>query len=341
MKRTLLVTAGLTALAALLGIWHADAHAQTEPIVIKFSHVVTPDTPKGKAAAFFARRVGELTKGRVKVEVYPNSQLYKDKEELEALQLGSVQMLAPSLSKFAPLGVREFEVFDLPFLFDNYEELHRVTQGPIGQRLLRKLESRNITGLTYWDNGFKVFSSSHPLNTLDDFRGQRMRIQSSRVLDASMRALGVLPQVLAFSDTYQALKQGTVDGTENPPSNLYTQRMHEVQRYLNLSYHGYLGYAVVINTKFWEGLPSDIRGQLSQAIAESTEVANKVAMRDNQEALNQVRATGRVSIYTPTRAERLAMKKAMTVVHQQMASRIGDDTIREIYQATNFKLDGP
>ncbi len=341
MKRTLLVTAGLTALAALLGIWHADAHAQTEPIVIKFSHVVTPDTPKGKAAAFFARRVGELTKGRVKVEVYPNSQLYKDKEELEALQLGSVQMLAPSLSKFAPLGVREFEVFDLPFLFDNYEELHRVTQGPIGQRLLRKLESRNITGLTYWDNGFKVFSSSHPLNTLDDFRGQRMRIQSSRVLDASMRALGVLPQVLAFSDTYQALKQGTVDGTENPPSNLYTQRMHEVQRYLNLSYHGYLGYAVVINTKFWEGLPSDIRGQLSQAIAESTEVASKVAMRDNQEALNQVRATGRVSIYTPTRAERLAMKKAMTVVHQQMASRIGDDTIREIYQATNFKLDGP
>src|SRR5690606_17746323 len=188
--------------------------------------------------------------------------------------------------------------------------------------------------------GFKVFSSNQPLRTLDDYRGQRMRIQSSRVLDASMRAVGALPQVLAFSDTYQALKQGTVDGTENPPSNLYTQRMHEVQRHLALSYHGYLGYAVVINTRFWEGLPSDIRAQLSQAIAESTEVANKVALRDNQEALNQVRAAGLMSVYTPTRAERLAMKKAMVVVHQQMATRIGDDTIREIYEATDFKLGG-
>jgi len=338
MKRLLMVAATLMSLTGLLGTACGSAQAQ-QPIVIKFSHVVAPDTPKGKAAAFFARRAGELTKGRVKVEVYPNSQLYKDKEELEALQLGSVQMLAPSLSKFAPLGVREFEVFDLPFIFDNYDDLHKVTQGPIGQNMLRKLESRGITGLAYWDNGFKVFSSNLPLRTLDHYRGQRMRIQSSRVLDASMRSLGALPQVLAFSDTYHALKQGLVDGTENPPSNLYTQRMHEVQRYLSLTYHGYLGYAVVINTKFWDGLPSDIRTQLTQAVAESTKVADDVAYRDNQDALNRVKATGRTTIISPSAADRLAMKKAMIGVHQQMATRIGDDAIREIYQATGFKPD--
>ncbi len=338
MKRLLMVAAALISLAGLAYTAGGPAHAQ-QPIVIKFSHVVAPDTPKGKAAAFFARRAGELTKGRVKVEVYPNSQLYKDKEELEALQLGSVQMLAPSLSKFAPLGVREFEVFDLPFIFDSYDDLHRVTRGPIGQKMLRKLESRGITGLAYWDNGFKVFSSNLPLRTLDNYRGQRMRIQSSRVLDASLRSLGALPQVLAFSDTYQALKQGLVDGTENPPSNLYTQRMHEVQRYLSLTYHGYLGYAVVTNKKFWDGLPSDIRAQLTQAVAESTKVADDVAYRDNLDALNRVKATGRTTIIAPGAADRLAMKKAMVGVHQQMATRIGDDTIREIYRATGFKPD--
>ena len=155
------------------------AHAQT---VIKFSHVVAQDTPKGKAAEFFAKKADELTKGKVKVEVYANSALYKDKEEMEALQLGSVQMLAPSLAKFGPLGVKEFEVFDLPFIFDNRDELHKITAGPVGAKLFKKLEARGITGLAYWDNGFKVFSANKPLHTVADYKGLKYRIQSSKVL---------------------------------------------------------------------------------------------------------------------------------------------------------------
>ena len=271
LRRSLLA---LTASAALV----PAAFAQS-PIVIKFSHVVAADTPKGKAADFFAKRAAELTKGRVKVEVYPNSQLYKDKEELEALQLGSVQMLAPSLSKFAPLGVKEFEVFDLPFIFDDYNDLHKVTQGPVGQGLLKKLETRGITGLAYWDNGFKVMSANKPLKSVEDYRGLKMRIQSSKVLEAQMRALGALPQVLAFSETYQALQTGVVDGTENPPSNLYTQKMHEVQKYLSVTNHGYLGYAVIVNKKFWDGLPADIRAALTKAMAEATKVGNDAAFK--------------------------------------------------------------
>ncbi|CAH0355799.1 TRAP transporter substrate-binding protein [Aquabacterium sp. CECT 9606] len=323
----------LAAAAAIALVPSAFAQA---PIVIKFSHVVAMDTPKGKAATFFAKRAEELTKGRVKVEVYPNSQLYKDKEELEALQLGSVQMLAPSLSKFAPLGVKEFEVFDLPFIFDDYADLHRVTEGPVGKGLLAKLETRGITGLAYWDNGFKVFSANKPLKAVADYKGTKMRIQSSKVLDAEMRALGALPQVLAFSETYQALQTGVVDGTENPPSNLYTQKMYEVQKHLSVTNHGYLGYAVVVNKKFWDGLPTDIRGQLTQAITEATKVANDHAFADNQEALAKVKAAGKTEIYTPTPAERLALKKALVPVHQQMTSRIGEETLRAIYKETGF-----
>jgi C4-dicarboxylate-binding protein DctP len=313
----------------------ATAIAQ-QPIVIKFSHVVANDTPKGHAADFFAKRAAELTKGKVKVEVYANSTLYKDKEEMEALQLGAVQMLAPSLAKFGPLGVKEFEVFDLPFIFDDYNELHKVTQGAVGRNLLAKLDAKGIKGLAYWDNGFKSMSANKPLKMPEDYKGQKMRIQSSKVLESQMRSLGALPQVMAFSEVYQALQTGVVDGTENPISNLYTQKMHEVQKHLSLTEHGYLGYAVITNKKFWDGLPADVRGQLEQAMKDATDHANKIAKAENDAALDAVRKSGKTQVYTPTPAERLALKKAMTKTHKEMESRIGKETIEAVYKETGF-----
>ncbi|NVO07035.1 MAG: DctP family TRAP transporter solute-binding subunit, partial [Rhodoferax sp.] len=235
--RRTLVQAAVLAATALTGV---AAWAQA-PIVIKFSHVVATDTPKGQASDFFAKRAAELTKGKVKVDVYPNSQLYKDKEEMEALQMGAVQMLAPSLAKFGPLGVKEFEVFDFPFIFDDVADLHKVTQGPIGAGLLSKLDPKGVKGLAFWDNGFKSFSSNVPLKTAADFKGKKFRIQSSKVLEEEIRALGGIPQVMAFSEVYQALQTGVVDGTENPISNFYSQKMNEVQKHLSLTNHGYLG----------------------------------------------------------------------------------------------------
>ena len=332
MKRTnLLIGTLVTVLCAVPLL----ASAQ-QPIVIKFSHVVAVDTPKGKAAELFAKRAGELTKGAVKVEVYPNSTLYKDKEEMEALQLGAVQMLAPSLAKFGPLGVKEFEVFDLPYIFDNTAELHKVTQGPIGAALLAKLEPHGVKGLAYWDNGFKSFSANRPLRTPADFRGLKMRIQSSKVLEAQMRSLGALPQVMAFSEVYQGLQTGVVDGTENPHSNLYTQKMFEVQKYVTLTDHGYLGYAVITNKKFWDGLPANVRTQLEQAMKEATFYADSIAQEENDNALAKIKASGKTEVYTPTPAERAALKKAMLKTHTEMASRIGKETIDAIYKATGF-----
>jgi C4-dicarboxylate-binding protein DctP len=330
-RRTLV----LACAAALATLSSPLVHAQA-PIVIKFSHVVANDTPKGKASEFFAKRAAELTKGKVKVEVYANSTLYKDKEEMEALQLGAVQMLAPSLAKFGPLGVKEFEVFDLPFIFDNEAELHKVTQGPLGQKLLAKLEAKGIRGLAFWDNGFKSFSANKPLKTPEDFKGQKMRIQSSKVLEAQMRAVGALPQVMAFSEVYQALQTGVVDGTENPHSNLYTQKMYEVQKNMTLTEHGYLGYAVIVNKKFWDGLPTDVHGQLEQAMKEATVYANKIAKEENDAALEKVKASGKTQVYQPTPAERLALKKAMAKVHKEMESRIGKETIDAVYKETGF-----
>ncbi len=301
-----------------------------QPIVIKFSHVVAHDTPKGLAAEYFAKRAGELTKGKAKVEVYANSTLYKDKEEMEALQLGAVQMLAPSLAKFGPLGVKEFELFDLPYIFDNYEELHRVTQGAVGASLLKKLEPKGVTGLAFWDNDLK------PIKMPADLKGKKMRIQSSKVLEEQMRALSALPQVMAFSEVYQALQTGVVDGTENPISNLYTQKMFEVQKHLSLTEHGYLGYAVVVNKKFWEGLPADVRTQLTAAMKDATVYANKIAKEQNDKDLEAVKKTGKTQVYTPSAAEKTAFKKALAPVHAKMESRIGKDLLQSVYKETGF-----
>jgi C4-dicarboxylate-binding protein DctP len=303
-----------------------NAFAQA-PIVIKFSHVVANDTPKGKAAERFKELAEKSTKGRVKVELYPNSTLYKDKEELEALQLGAVQMLAPSLAKFGPLGVKEFELFDLPYIFPSKDVLYRVTEGPIGKDLFKKLESKGITGLAYWDNGFKVMSANKALHVPADFKGLKMRIQSSKVLDAQMRALGANPQVMAFSEVYQALQTGVVDGTENPPSNLYTQKMHEVQKHVTLSNHGYLGYAVIVNKKFWDGLPADIRTALEGAMKDSTRYANAIAQQENDNALEAVKKSGKTTIYALSDKEKAEWRKALLPVQKDMEGRIGKDLI--------------
>lgn len=319
------------AFAAMLAVsvpaWAAD-------ITIKFSHVVAPATPKGKAADKFKELAEKYTGGKVAVEVYPNSQLYKDKEELEALQLGAVQMLAPSLAKFGPLGVRDYEAFDLPFIFPDKAALRKVLDGDIGKQLFAKVEEKGIKGLAYWDNGFKIMSANSPLKVPDDFLGLKLRIQSSKVLEAQMKALGAVPQVMAFSEVYQALQTGVVDGTENPPSNMYTQKMHEVQKHATLSNHGYLGYAVIVNKKFWDDLPADVRGQLEQAMTEATAFANDIAQAENDKALEAMKATGKTEFHELTADEREAWLAALKPVHEEVAGRVGKELIEAIYKST-------
>ena len=323
------ITSLALSLAAAGLLFSAGAQAQA-PIIIKFSHVVTNETPKGKGADRFKELAEKATNGRVKVEVYPNSTLYKDKEEMEALQLGAVQMLAPSLAKFGPLGVKEFEAFNIPYMFPTKDVLYRVTEGQVGKDLFKKLESKGITGLAYWDNGFKQMTANKPLRKPADFKGQKMRIQSSKVLDAQFRTLGANPQVMAFSEVYQALQTGVVDGTENTPSNIYTQKMHEVQKHLTVSDHGYIGYAVIVNKKFWDGLPPDIRTQLEGAMKDATKYTNAIAEQENKQALDAIKKQGKTEVYVLTAAEKAEWRKALMPVRKDVEGRVGKEVLNAV-----------
>src|SRR5215475_3706202 len=328
MRKILLAAASIAALAFV-----GPATAQS-PIVIKFSHVVATNTPKGLAAEKFKELAEKYTDGKVKVEVYPNSQLYKDKEELEALQLGAVQMLAPSNAKFGPIGVKEFEVFDLPYLLPDLKTLRKVTDGPLGAKLLKLLDAKGMTGLAYWDNGFKQMTANKKLISPADYKGLKFRIQSSKVLEAQFRALGAIPQVMAFSDVYQALQTGVVDGQENTWSNIYTQKMHEVQKYATVTNHGYIGYVVVVNKKFWDGLPADVRDACAKAMKEATEFGNSQSQQENDQALEMIKKAGKTEILTLTPEQDEAMRKAMMPVYKEVSSRVGQPLIDEFLKET-------
>ncbi len=333
LHKLILAAASVAALAVA-----GPASAQS-PIVLKFSHVVAPDTPKGKAAEKFKELGEKYTNGKVKIDVYHNSSLYKDKEELEALQLGAVQMLAPSNSKFGPMGVKEFEVFDLPYILPSKAALRKVTGGPLGKRLLGLLDSKGMIGLAYWDNGFKQMSANRKLIAPADYKGVKFRIQSSKVLEAQFRSLGSIPQVMAFSEVYQALQTGVVDGQENTWSNIYTQKMHEVQKYITQTNHGYIGYVVVTNKKFWDGLPADLRAQCEKAMKEATAFGNGQSAKENEDALADIKKAGKTEIITLTPEQDAAMRKAMEPVYKDVANRVGqgliDEFLKETRGATN------
>ena len=323
------------AAAALSAPFATPTRAQA-PIVLKFSHVVSPDAPKGKASLRFKELAEKYTNGRVTVEVYPNSSLYKDKEELEALQLGSVQMLAPSISKFGPLGVKEFDVFDLPFLLSDDANARKMFANPMMIGLNRKLESKGITALKYWDNGVYVYTCNKPLIMPDDFKGLKMRIQGSKVLDAVARELGALPQIMAFSELYQALQTGVVDGEDNVPSNILTQRFYEVQKHLTVSEHGRLTYALITNKKFWDALPEDVRKALDKAVAESTDFFNTTAAKDNVDALEKIKASGKIQVHVLSPGEKKAWVAKLMPVHKEMQGRFGKEFIDSVYKASGF-----
>ena len=328
----------LSAAAAVLALSAVSASAQNQ-IIIKFSHVVANDTPKGKGALKFKELAEKYTNGKVKVEVYPNSQLFKDKEEIEALQLGSVQMLAPSTAKFAPLGVKEFEALDLPWLFKDEATYATAMKGEIGKWLFKKLEAKGISGLAYWDNGFHMVSSNRPLLNPADFQGLKIRISGSKIADQYFRNVGSIPQIMAFSEVYQALQTGVVDGCENTASNYLTQKFHEVQKDITVSYHAHLQYAVIVNTKFWNGLPPDIRVQLDKAMAEATDYTNSIAAKENEEALAEIKKSGKTTLHYLTAEQKLAWQKAMQPTYKWAKGRVGQEVLDLLGKELDIKMN--
>jgi C4-dicarboxylate-binding protein DctP len=328
----------LAAAAAVLVLGSGTAMAQA-PIIIKFSHVVANDTPKGKGALKFKELAEKYTNGQVKIEVYPTSTLYKDKEEIEALQLGSVQMLAPSTAKFAPLGAKEFEALDLPWLFKDDDTYAKAMKGPVGQYLFKKLEAKGITGLAYWDNGFHMVSANRPLLNPSDFQGLKVRISGSKIADRYFRDMGAIPQIMAFSEVYQALQTGVVDSCENTPSNYWTQKFHEVQKDITVSYHAHLQYAVIVNSKFWNGLPADIRGELIKAMDEATDYTNSIAKKENEDALADIKKSGKTTLHYLNPEQKAAWQKAMAPTYKWAEGRVGKEVLDLLAKELNIKMN--
>ncbi|BCJ86387.1 DctP family TRAP transporter solute-binding subunit [Effusibacillus dendaii] len=301
-------------------------YTKEKPLVIKFSHVVTADTPKGKAATKFAELMAQKTDGRVKVEVYPSSQLYGDKDELEALQAGNVQVIAPSMTKLVGFNP-SFQITDMPFLFKNHDSVVKFWDGDLGKKLLTSLDSKNLKGLAMWENGFKQFTSNKPISKPEDFAGQKFRTQAGKVLDAQFKALGAAGATIAFGETYNALQQGTVDGEENTWNNIDTQKYEEVQKYLLVSNHGRVDYAVLTNKQWYDALPADIKKAFDESMAEATKLERQLSVDEDKASENKLRKSGKLQIIEMTDAQRQEFVKKMEPVYKQYESVIGKEYI--------------
>jgi C4-dicarboxylate-binding protein DctP len=318
------------ALAAVLMAFGLAAYAA--PLVVKYSHVVADVTPKGQAALKFKELVEKKLPGKVEVQVFPNSQLFGDGKEMEALLLGDVQIIAPSLAKFGKYTPK-LQIFDLPFLFNDMAAVDRFQASKDGQALLNSMSKKGITGLGYLHNGMKQLSANKPLGMPEDAKGLKFRIQASDVLEAQFKAVGGNPQKLAFAEVYQALQTGVVDGTENPWSNIYSKKFHEVQQYIMESNHGVLDYMVIANTKWWEGLPADIRKVLNEAMVESIKFGNEVSATEDANFRAKVIADNKAKVLPMSKEHLAAWRTAMQPVWKKFESDIGADLIQAAQKA--------
>lgn len=319
----------LAVAAVCLLIFTGPAFA--EPIKIRFSHVVSPNTPKGQAADMFAKLANERLKGKVEVQVFPNSQLYTDGKVLDALSTGSVEMAAPSTAKFTS-WVPQLQLFDLPFLFKNSEVLYQTIDGKVGKKMFKLLGKKNMLGLAMWDNGFKQIGNNlREIKKPADAGGIKYRIMSSKVLEAQFKAVDGNPLVMPFSEVYSALEQGVIDGQENTWSNMYSKKFYEVQKYITGTDHGYLGYLVVTNAQFWAYLPKDVRTELESILAEVTAWIRVNAHKINMDQKAKIVAAGTTKVTELSEAEKDEFRKAFKPVHDQFRDVVGGDLIDAVY----------
>jgi C4-dicarboxylate-binding protein DctP len=305
------------------------------PVVIKFSHVVAENTPKGQMANKFKELVEQRLAGKVVVEVYPNSQLFGDNKVLQAMLLGDVQIAAPALSKFESF-TRSLQLFDLPFLFKDMQAVERFQQSEAGQKLLDSLKKKGLTGLGYIHNGMKQFSSNKPIHVPADAAGQKFRIMASDVLAAQFKAVDATPLKKPFSEVFTLLQTKAIDGQENTWSNIYSKKFFEVQPYITESNHGLLDYMVVTSTEFWMDLPNEIRDEVKKALDEAITFGNKVAAQKGVDDRQKIIDSGRSKVITLSAEERAQWIEVMKPVWKQFEDEIGEDLIDAAYNSNNM-----
>lgn len=330
----LLMSVGIVGFFVACGDSKTESNNGEKVYTIKFAHVVSAGSPKGKAADLFAKRAEELSNGKIKVEVFPSAQLVDDDKVFQELKRNNIQMAAPSFSKFTPI-VKEFNLWDVPFIFRDNEHLHNVMDGEVGQILKDKIAQKGFIALDYWDAGFKQFSTNkNPIVLPSDAKGQKIRIMSSKVLEEQMKAIGANPQNINFGEVYSALQTGVVDGAENPLSNLYNSRFYEVQKSVTITNHGYLGYLVVASEKFWNELPDDLKAVVKQALDEATKFEREESARDEAVLLANLQKyaqdnADKLTIYTLDDDQKKQWQEVMVAIYPKFYDLIGEDLIKK------------
>jgi C4-dicarboxylate-binding protein DctP len=314
------------AISSVLAVSTTSALANCDDgeIVIKFSHVTNTDKhPKGIAASLLEKRVNEEMNGKACMQVFPNSTLYNDKKVLEAILNDDIQLAAPSLSKFEKF-TKKFRIFDLPFVFNDIDAVDRFQNSPDGEKLLNSMNRRGLKGLAFWHNGMKQMSASRPLIMPSDAKGLKFRVQTSDVLVAQFEQLGASPQKMSFKEVYGGLQTKVIDGQENTWSNIYGKKFFEVQDGVTETNHGIIDYLVVTSTKWWDGLPDDVRSQLSTILKEVTATRNGESTKVNNTNKENVIQAGGV-VRTLTDEQRQAWVDAMKPVWKKFEKNIGKD----------------
>jgi len=306
-----------------------------EKVVLTFSHVVSDASPKGRAARLWADLVYQRSGGRIEMKIYPNGTLYKDGEELEALKKGYVQIIAPATSKLTGLDSR-WGVFDLPFFFNDLEQVHQLADGPVGELLRKSMREKGIEVLAYWDNGFKILTADRPLENLKDFQGLKIRIMDSPILKMQFLKLGAIPVPLSFNEVFEALENKKVNGSENTPSNLYSKKFYQLQSYVTVSNHGYLGYAVLMNRDYFNSLDQETRKILLETLKEVTAWQRKIALEQNAEDLARIRNDQNIKIHDLTPEEKEAWQAVLKPLAYEIIPLFPKDLQAEILKTGNL-----
>lgn len=304
--------------------------AQADPVTIKISLISYSKSPKGQACLKFKELAEKYSNQEIKVEVYTNSELFKDREEVEAVQHNAIQMIVPAISKFATLGVPEFDVFDIPYLFDSLPKAHAILDGPLGQRLFTRLEPKGLKGLAFWDLGFKQFHATRPLQKLADFKGLKIRVQKSTMIEAQMRALGAEPLIMNVTKYIEAFRANRIEASESPIVNYAIADLPQYQKYLTLSNHGYHGYGVVMNLKFWEELSASHKSIVERALKEATAFERQQAVKETEESFARLKAEGKATIYQFTEKDLAEVKAALAPVRKQFEKLHGTDLTTQL-----------
>lgn len=333
MKRWWALVLAISLVAALAaGCAPPDAEPpEDEVITITVSHNNPADSPEDQGLEEFKRLVEERTEGQVEVEIYPALQLGSMREQSEATQAGTIEITQQPTAVLSTF-VMEYELADFPYLFPDYDTYFNVLDGEVGDRIGEAALEEGFVQLGWMASGFKQFTATTPIRTPEDMEGLQMRVMPAPLLNAQMEAWGASPTPIEFGELYNSLQQGVVDGQENPIKTIYLNQLYEVQDYMMLSDHGFLGYAVVANQEWFEGLPEDIQEAIRTSMADAAEVQRQILRDEEGDMLQAIEDDGTTEIIELTEEEKDAFREMVMSVHEEFADRVGPDLLEMTYE---------